>query len=214
MPDVDDCGGVLGLFRLLHLPQLLPGASSQRLHQAQDATAPPRISRERETGAYFSHPTETKEWCVGEPRTRKSLPSPACGAAVRRASTRFWFHFLSRIPISPDPPPLYLHSPAGRRRSRESARETIRPTREDLKEGQMELRDSVGFPYLNTALVRRGGGGRARWRRNWRRRGRERRGEEPSRGWANEGEGVRVWAFRCEGSSDGPAAEVLGRGPI
>lgn len=25
--------------------------------------------------------------------------------------------------------------------------------------------------------------------------------------------GVRVWAFRCEGSIDGPAAEVLGRGP-
>lgn len=54
----------------------------------------------------------------------------------------------------------------------------------------MERRDSVGVPYLDTALVRRGGGGRPQAR--WRRTGGDAagRGEEPSRGWAYEGEGL------------------------
>lgn len=76
------------------------------------------------------------------------------------------------------------------------------------------------FPYLH--CVRQARRRReARWRRNWRRRGRERRGdaagrdeatgEEPSRGWANEGEGLGFG--HSEGSIDGPAAEILGRGP-
>jgi len=39
-------------------------------------------------------------------------------------------------------------------------REIIRATREELKEGQMERRHSVGFSYLYTELVRRGGGER------------------------------------------------------
>jgi len=58
----------------------------------------------------------------------------------------------------------------------------------------MERRDSVGFPHLYTELVRRGGGGRRAG--VWRRGGRERRGKEPSRGWPNEGEGVRVCGAR------------------
>jgi hypothetical protein len=75
----------------------------------------------------------------------------------------------------------------------------------------MERRDSVGFPYLYTELVRRGGGGRRAGvgtggdaaGRN------EASGEEPSRGWPNEGEGLgfagRVplrgkYRWTCDGS--------------
>jgi len=51
----------------------------------------------------------------------------------------------------------------------------------------MERRHSVGFSYLYTELVRRGGGER---RAGVGTGGRERRGEEPSRGWPNDGEGL------------------------
>jgi len=161
MPYVDDCGGVLGLFRLLHLPQLLPGASFQWLHRAQDATATPRISQKKK-GAYFSHPTETKEWC-GRATHQEVL---ALAGARCRGTARehpLLVPLLISHPHLAGPSsslPTPLRSPAGRRRSGETAREIIRATREELKEGQMERRDSVGFPYLYTELVRRGGGER------------------------------------------------------